>query len=86
MTAMEGRSPDVAIIGGGILRLSAAALLAQEGLAVTVYERAAIGAGASGRNSGVIQRSFDPALAQIHASTIELYRTLERFGSPEGSP
>lgn len=71
---------DVAIIGGGIVGTSAAALLAQAGVRVILHEREGLGAGASGRNSGVVQRPFDRALAPIHAETITLYRQLEAAG------
>jgi glycine/D-amino acid oxidase-like deaminating enzyme len=43
------RSPDVAVIGGGIIGCSASALLAERGATVTLFEATAIGAGASGR-------------------------------------
>jgi glycine/D-amino acid oxidase-like deaminating enzyme len=71
------RSPDVAVIGGGIVGVAAAALFAHRGARVTLYEREALGAGASGRNSGVVQRPFDAALAGVHEATIDLYRELE---------
>ena len=53
---------DVAVIGGGIVGCALAAFLAEAGAAVTLYEREAIAAGASGRNSGVVQHPIDPAL------------------------
>lgn len=79
---MSERPPaaDVAIVGGGIVGTSAAALLAAAGARVTLYEREGLGAGASGRNSGVVQRPFDPALASIHLETVALYRELEAAG------
>jgi glycine/D-amino acid oxidase-like deaminating enzyme len=66
----------VIVIGGGIVGLSTAALLARSGAEVTVIEREAIGAGASGRNSGSIQRPFDPVLAELYLESLELYRAL----------
>jgi glycine/D-amino acid oxidase-like deaminating enzyme len=71
------RAPDVAVIGGGIVGVAAAALLAERGARVTLYEREALGAGASGRNSGVVQRPFDEALTGVHEATVDLYRDLE---------
>ena len=68
----------MAIIGGGIVGASMAARLAAAGAAVRLYEREAIGAAASGRNSGVVQHPFDPVLAALHLETVELYRELER--------
>ncbi|MBA2381510.1 MAG: FAD-binding oxidoreductase, partial [Chloroflexi bacterium] len=51
-------APDVAIVGGGIIGTSLAAFLAEAGLTVRLYEREAIAAGASGRNSGIVQHPF----------------------------
>ena len=45
---------DVTVVGAGIIGCSAAAFLAEAGARVTVYDRAGIAAGASGRNSGVL--------------------------------
>jgi glycine/D-amino acid oxidase-like deaminating enzyme len=68
------RSVDVAIIGGGIVGTSLAAELAGRGARVTLYEREALAAGASGRNSGVLQQPFDPALVGLYEETVALYR------------
>lgn len=75
-SAAMSRSPDVAVIGGGIIGCSAAALLAERGAAVTLFEAAAIGAGASGRNLGAIQHPFDAVLAPLYRSSLEHYRGL----------
>ena len=75
-------APDVAIIGGGIVGSVAAAFLAEAGARVTLYEQAAIAAGASGRNSGVVQRPFDPVLVDLYVETVELYQDLEGFELP----
>lgn len=69
-------APDVAIVGGGIIGTAAAFFLAAAGLRVTLYERAAIAAAASGRNSGVIQHPFDPVLVGLYRESLELYRAL----------
>src|SRR4029079_17184669 len=69
-------SPDVAVIGGGIVGTAAAAFLAEGGARVTLYEREALAAGASGRNSGVVQHPFDPAMVPLYFETVELYRRL----------
>ena len=63
-------SPDVVVIGGGIIGTSVAAFLAEAGRRVVLVERAEIGAGASGRNSGVVQHPFDPALVALHLETV----------------
>lgn len=67
---------DVAIIGGGIIGSSAAAYLAERGASVTLYERSAIGAGASGRNLGAIQHPFDAVLAALYRDSLDRYRQL----------
>jgi len=77
MTAGRDRIADVAIIGGGIVGSAAAAFLAAEGAAVTLYEKTEIAAAASGRNSGVIQHPFDPILVELYRRSLELYRELE---------
>ena len=73
------RAPDVAIVGGGIVGAATAAFLAAAGARVTLYERTEIAAGASGRNSGVIQHPFDPVLVALYrrslaSSTADLAR------------
>ncbi|HSL75949.1 MAG TPA: FAD-dependent oxidoreductase [Candidatus Limnocylindrales bacterium] len=80
---MEQRGvPDVIVIGGGIIGVSAAAHLAEAGRRVTLIERTEIAAGASGRNSGVVQHPFDPVLVELHVETVELYRGLDGFSLP----
>ena len=49
---------DVAVIGGGILGLSTALALAEAGARVAVLEADRIGAGASGRNGGLVVPSL----------------------------
>ncbi len=70
------RSPDVVVLGGGIVGTAAAAFLAEGGASVLLVERDAIAAGASGRNSGVVQQPFDRALAPLYRDTIREYRAL----------
>src|SRR5215208_5675858 len=69
--------PEVAVIGGGIAGCAAAALLAEAGAAVTLYERDEIAAGASGRNSGILQHPMDPVLVPLYDASLELYAGLE---------
>jgi len=69
-------APDVAVVGGGIVGCALAAFLAEGGARVVLYEREAIAAGASGRNSGVVQDPLDPALTALYEESLEHYRTL----------
>jgi glycine/D-amino acid oxidase-like deaminating enzyme len=69
-------APDVAIVGGGIVGVAAAAFLARAGAAVQLYERAELASAASGRNSGAVQHPYDPELVPLHEATLALYRDL----------
>ncbi len=72
--------PDLLIVGGGIIGCSAAAFAAERGATVVLVEATEIGAGASGRNSGVVQHPFDPVLAPLHEATLDHYRALADGG------
>jgi len=69
--------PDVVVVGAGIVGAATAAFLAEAGATVTLVERSVPAAGASGRNSGVVQHPFDPVLGALHVETLELYRALQ---------
>ena len=72
---------EIVVIGGGIIGCAAAAILADRGARVTLVERTAIGAGASGRNLGAIQHPFDPSLARLHHDSLTRYVALaDAFG------
>ncbi len=71
--AAETSSPEIAVIGGGIVGTATAAFLAEAGVRVRLYERTAIAAGASGRNSGVVQHPFDAVLADLYRRTLSAY-------------
>jgi D-hydroxyproline dehydrogenase subunit beta len=71
-------APDFAVIGGGIVGCALAAFLAEAGARVVLYEREAIAAGASGRNSGVVQHPLDPMLSDLYEESVEHYATLGR--------
>lgn len=75
-------SPDVAIVGGGIIGCTAAALLAERGASVMLLEARTIGAGASGRNSGAVQHPFHPTLQPLHEETLDGYRALDGLDFP----
>jgi glycine/D-amino acid oxidase-like deaminating enzyme len=67
---------DVAIIGAGILGLSTALALARSGVSVTVVEAATVGAGASGRNGGLVV----PSLPRIGPADV-----LSAYGADRGA-
>jgi glycine oxidase len=73
---------DVAVIGGGIVGCALAAFLAEAGASVVLYEREQIAAGASGRNSGVLQHPFDEALVGLYEESLRHYGELEGFALP----
>lgn len=73
---------DLAIIGGGIIGCAAAAIAAERGASVRLFEAAELGAGASGRNLGSIQHPYDAALVDLHAASIARYRDLPGFALP----
>ncbi len=70
------RSPDIIVVGGGIVGTAAAAFLAQEGARVLLVERDGLASGASGANSGAVQHPFDPVLTQLYHPTLALYQAL----------
>lgn len=72
--------PDLLMVGGGIIGCSAAAIAAERGASVMLIEGSQLAAGASGRNSGVVQHPFDPVLAPLHQATLEAYRELSDEG------
>ncbi len=80
---MAARPVDVAVIGGGIVGTATAAFLAEAGASVVLYEREALAAGASGRNSGVVQQPFDPLLVPLYEETLAIYG---RVGAAVGTP
>jgi glycine/D-amino acid oxidase-like deaminating enzyme len=79
-------APDVIVIGGGIIGVSAADQLATRGRRVLLVERDEIAAGASGRNSGVVQHPFDAVLIELHLETVAIYRELDGVRLPPAPP
>jgi len=65
---------DVAIIGAGIIGCSTAYFLAREGVKVTVHDPSGIAAGASGRNNGLVEHTYDVASAPLFFESVELLR------------
>ncbi len=74
--AQPAHPVDVAVVGGGIVGTATAAFLAEAGLSVRLYERTGGAAGASGRNSGIVQHPFDRVLADLYRRTLVEYREL----------
>ena len=56
--------------------VSAAAFLAEAGASVELFERDAVAAAASGRNSGALQHPFDDVLLPLHERSLDIYRTV----------
>jgi glycine oxidase len=75
-------APDVAVVGGGIVGCALAAFCAEAGAAVRLYERDRIAAGASGRNSGLLQHPLDDALVGLYRESLRHYAELEGFELP----
>ena len=73
---------DFAVIGGGIVGCAIAAFLAEAGADVTLYEREEVAAGASGRNSGVLQHPFDDVLVGLYEESLRHYAELDGFAFP----
>jgi glycine/D-amino acid oxidase-like deaminating enzyme len=67
---------DVVVVGGGIIGCGIAAELASRGVSVVLVERAQIGAGASGRNHGLIFRPGEPELGELARVSLGMYAAL----------
>ncbi len=65
---------DVAIIGAGIVGCSTAYFLASHGVKVTVHDPSGVAAGASGRNNGLIEHTYDAASAPLFFENVALLR------------
>ncbi|HET6171042.1 MAG TPA: FAD-dependent oxidoreductase [Gaiellales bacterium] len=75
------RSPDVVVVGGGIVGISVAASCARRGLTVTLCEAAGLAQAASGRNQGLVIGPNPPAMEAIGHRTLQLLLDLhERSG------
>ena len=67
---------DVVVVGGGVIGCACARELATRGLRVTLVEREALAAGASGRNHGLLLMPADPVLAPMARLALESYLEL----------
>jgi sarcosine oxidase len=75
----SGERPDVAVVGAGIIGLSAAYALTQRGASVTVYERGVPGNGQSGGDSRIFRHTHDdPRLIELARRSLERWRAWER--------
>lgn len=72
--------PAVCVVGAGVIGVCCAYFLARRGAAVTVLERAEIGAGASSGNAGTISPGYGPLTKPGRVS--EAIRSLARPLSP----
>ena len=75
------RSPDVVVVGGGIVGIAVAASCARRGLRVTLCESGGLAQAASGRNQGLVIGPHHPAVAGIARATLDGFLDLhERSG------
>jgi sarcosine oxidase subunit beta len=71
--------PEVVVVGGGALGLSAAFELAELGIPVTVVERSQVGGASSGLSVGVIEAQYlDRVSVEVRAWSMEAFARLER--------
>jgi glycine/D-amino acid oxidase-like deaminating enzyme len=74
-------SPDVVVVGGGIVGIAVAASCARRGLSVTLCEAGGLAQGASGRNQGLVIGPHHPSIEPIARRTLALFLELhERSG------
>ena len=77
---------EVTVVGAGIVGCSAAAFLAEAGVGVRVLDREGVAAGASGRNSGVLQHPLDPVLEPLYRESLRHHAdVLGELGAPSGA-
>lgn len=80
-------SHDVVVVGAGIVGCATAAFLAQGGARVAVFEAGdGIGAGASGRNAGLVEHPFDGEQAGLYEETVALLREVLGEDVVPGAP
>ena len=73
-------SPDVIVIGAGVIGTSIASQLAKAGVKVVVFDRGSVGGQSTGASAGMIQlnpdRSTPPALYELQQESARLYPAL----------
>lgn len=70
---------DVVVIGAGIVGCATAAFLAHRGCRVAVFDAGPIGAGASGRNAGLVEHPYELHQHGLYEETVTLLK--ETLGS-----
>ena len=80
------RSPDVVVVGGGIVGIAVAAACARRGLRVTLCEAAGLAQAASGRNHGLVIGPNPPEMEAIGQRTLELLLELHERSKATRSP
>ena len=63
-------SPDVVVVGGGIVGIAVAASCARRGMRVTLCESAGLAQAASGRNQGLVIGPHKPQVEAIARRTL----------------
>ncbi|WP_050033044.1 NAD(P)/FAD-dependent oxidoreductase [Halorubrum halophilum] len=72
-------SPEVAVVGGGAVGVTAAADLAARGADVTLYDRGNLGAESSGRAAGVLYDAYAEDIdAALAARAMDRFRAFDR--------
>ena len=72
-------SPDVVIVGGGVIGCATALYLSQRGVRVSVVEMKGVASGASGKAAGILtpySGSCDPGLLALSPATLGLHAEL----------
>lgn len=75
-------SKAVIVIGAGIVGCATAFFLSEAGAEVVVYDAEGIGAGASGRNAGLIEHPYDLVQEALYEETISLLSEMEESPLP----
>ena len=90
MVGVHGREmrPQVAVVGAGVIGLSIAYHLALQGFSrIVVYEKDAVGSGASGIAPGGVRRQWStPANCAMSEESLRFYRRISETLEPETTP
>jgi sarcosine oxidase, subunit beta len=69
-------TPDVLVVGGGIVGVTSAAYLARQGATVVLAERAELASGPSGRNLGLVSGPYPRELGRLAERSLAAYVAL----------